>query len=731
MIRRDLRLTRLFTDALTASLGVLGALYCVITAFGLEVTMSVLVVITVLCALLFTACMLWKKALWLLLPFGAALVFCFFFLDLPGMAGPSATKLAHDILTRFSTAYPNFSFLIPAVPEGYSVTDHTVLFALAAVFLAGWLSWGVGYRSCIITIAGTLPFLLLCVVINDTPPHIVPLTMLLTVWITVLLAKHRREEPAHMTAVRMLLTLMAVGLLLAVVGTVYPKEDVRDRALPEPVQALLDRLPGPMQNALDRNSRGFRNEDLGADTGETLDLTTQGTRERKDVVMLQVSSTEPGVLYLRGAAKDVYTGTRWESRNEATAAQSVYSHTSIGTAFGENYQAAIQVENLRDKADVAFTPYGFISCPGAESIVSDLRVPCLEPEYEAYYWPGVPTMDLREKGYADPGYDGYVTETCLGLPPETKAALYELALDYGYDPSLGTLDTIAWVAEFVRTTCDYRLDVSRQPRNYDFALYFLTERKAGYCVHFATATAVMLRALEVPARYASGYRITIPEAGIVAEATDQDTHAWAEVYLQGLGWIPVESTPGFGTSVTLPEVRHEIPEGPEPSPEPESGQEPEGAPDPTPTPEVPSPSPADAPPPSEPESDGSGGGTGVAPLSFLAALLPLLLILGIAILVLRHTVILRKRQALFQSQDRNQSMIEQWAHLEQLVPWGAEIPDGMEQLALKARFSQHAITDRELQGFSLVVSRVQAETERKLTGRQRLLFKWIHCLDLK
>ena len=60
-----------------------------------------------------------------------------------------------------------------------------------------------------------------------------------------------------------------------------------------------------------------------------------------------------------------------------------------------------------------------------------------------------------------------------------------------------------------------------------------------------------------------------------------DTHAWAEVYFQGLGWIPIESTPGFGNSVTLPDVTHE-PESeqelqdpsPEPTPAPEAEPEP-------------------------------------------------------------------------------------------------------------------------------------------------------------
>lgn len=49
----------------------------------------------------------------------------------------------------------------------------------------------------------------------------------------------------------------------------------------------------------------------------------------------------------------------------------------------------------------------------------------------------------------------------------------------------------------------------RQPAQEDFAVYFLTEGKRGWCMHFATAAACMLRALDVPARYVSGYVCTV------------------------------------------------------------------------------------------------------------------------------------------------------------------------------------------------------------------------------
>ena len=64
---------------------------------------------------------------------------------------------------------------------------------------------------------------------------------------------------------------------------------------------------------------------------------------------------------------------------------------------------------------------------------------------------------------------------------------------------MSTAQTIAWVAEFIRSVGTYKLNVSRQPTNFDFALYFLEQSKEGYCVHFATAAAVMYRALGIPA----------------------------------------------------------------------------------------------------------------------------------------------------------------------------------------------------------------------------------------
>ncbi len=735
------QLPRLIMDTLAAALAVLGTVFSVTTAFSLPVSVPAVLLVTLLSSLLFTACFLWKKALWLLIPVGILAILLGVLSSLFSTLGLSLQQLAHEILTRFSSAYPNLSFAIPALPPTY-LPSYTLLFSILAVFLSVWMAWGVGYRSCLISVAGTLPFLLLCVMINDTPPHVAPLVLLLSAWMTVLLAKDRPGEPASMDALRMALTLAAVLLMLTIVGTVYPKEDTSTQDLPEVIQDILDRLPGPMQNMLSRDSSGLPNDELGADTSEVLDLTTQGTRDRKDTVMMQLSGTETGVLYLRGAAKDIYTGSSWESRNEASLSGSVYAHTSLGTAFGSINQAAVEIRNYHDKATVSFLPYGFISSTGAGDIASDLRIPCIQDDYVIYYWPGVDTLDLSESyPVVNQSYEAYVADTCLDLPEETRQQLYELAISCGYDPELSVVDTIAWVAEFVRSTGSYQLKVSRQPTNFDFAVYFLTQSQKGYCVHFATAAATMLRALGVPARYASGYRVTVTEAGAVTDVTDKDTHAWAEAYISGLGWIPLETTPGFGSSVALPDVEH-TPE-PAPSPEPEHAQPspaqepaaPSQEPSPEPSSVAPSPEPDGAAPSAVPadESDGTVPDSGYHSPSrlWLLLLLPLGLVLLALILMARRSLVRRQREKRFHTGTRNQAVIAQWAYLERLIPWGAEPPKDLEALALKAKFSQHEISPEELTFCTKTVLQLQQQTLSQLTFWGRLRFRYLSCLDLR
>ena len=78
----------------------------------------------------------------------------------------------------------------------------------------------------------------------------------------------------------------------------------------------------------------------------------------------------------------------------------------------------------------------------------------------------------------------------------------------------------------------------------DFLDYFLLESEQGYCSYFATAFVLMARAEGIPARYVQGFCVPITTDKKMT-VTANMAHAWPEVYLEGIGWLPFEPTPGY------------------------------------------------------------------------------------------------------------------------------------------------------------------------------------------
>lgn len=76
----------------------------------------------------------------------------------------------------------------------------------------------------------------------------------------------------------------------------------------------------------------------------------------------------------------------------------------------------------------------------------------------------------------------------------------------------------------------------------DLLLDFLTLKK-GYCEQYATAMAVMLRAVGVPARVAVGFTQGVPDATGDYVITSHDAHAWVEVPFDKAGWVEFDPTP--------------------------------------------------------------------------------------------------------------------------------------------------------------------------------------------
>ena len=144
-------------------------------------------------------------------------------------------------------------------------------------------------------------------------------------------------------------------------------------------------------------------------------------------------------------------------------------------------------------------------------------------------------------------YDAYVEENYLALPEDTAQTVGRLAREAGLSSEMEP----SWLAQeavrFVQEDKRYDSQTPYQPENEDFVVYFLTHSQRGYCVHFASAVTVTLRAMGVPARYVNGYLVTVKNGQ--ADVKDENAHAWVEYYEAGVGWIPIEATPGYSQNV--------------------------------------------------------------------------------------------------------------------------------------------------------------------------------------
>jgi len=81
----------------------------------------------------------------------------------------------------------------------------------------------------------------------------------------------------------------------------------------------------------------------------------------------------------------------------------------------------------------------------------------------------------------------------------------------------------------------------------DALLEFLTQTKEGFCQQYATAMAVLVRELGIPARIAVGYQAGTLQDDDTYLVQTKDAHAWVEVFFEGYGWLQFEPTPGHGT----------------------------------------------------------------------------------------------------------------------------------------------------------------------------------------
>lgn len=159
-------------------------------------------------------------------------------------------------------------------------------------------------------------------------------------------------------------------------------------------------------------------------------------------------------------------------------------------------------------------------------------------------------QDWDDYAEAEAVYRRYVYDTYLYVSEENAKALR----DSGIDKCAGK--TIEYTLHTIRSNFEenftYDLEQGAAAKEGDELRYFLEEGRSGDDMHFATAAALMFRMAGIPARYAEGYYLS-PDymmlytdmSDVKLDVPDSLAHSWVEVYVDEIGWFPVEVIPGF------------------------------------------------------------------------------------------------------------------------------------------------------------------------------------------
>ena len=130
----------------------------------------------------------------------------------------------------------------------------------------------------------------------------------------------------------------------------------------------------------------------------------------------------------------------------------------------------------------------------------------------------------------------------LKVPEALQAPLERLVVEWAITEG-SPLQRVAAIRERLETNYTYSLNPP-DSSDQEALVEFLTGTRQGHCEHFATAAVLLARAVGVPARLVTGYRIAEWNPfGSYAVVREKHAHAWAEMYVEESGWFSVDPSP--------------------------------------------------------------------------------------------------------------------------------------------------------------------------------------------
>lgn len=317
------------------------------------------------------------------------------------------------------------------------------------------------------------------------------------------------------------------------------------------------------------------------------DLYQAGKLHASTEVMLEVQGQQEKNLYLRGFVGGSYQNGQWEEMSDAAYSgknagmftwlkarsfdplTQVAAYNQLGEEqdVPEGNQVQVKVKNA--SRYYVYAPVSYVRMiNGSVKEEKDSRLASRGLfGSRSYRWeeisgsrPGEltvadnwvedPDTDRRQEYQeAEAVYREFVYHTYTTIDSDMQRLMQRIFWDDYETDSDGIYSALNQIRQCLSSETTYTEMMPQIPEGEDPVRWFLTEGKQGNDVYYAAAATEAFRAYGIPARYVEGYylsadQIQKEESG-TNTLTGADAHAWVEVYFDGVGWLPLDTTPGY------------------------------------------------------------------------------------------------------------------------------------------------------------------------------------------
>lgn len=313
------------------------------------------------------------------------------------------------------------------------------------------------------------------------------------------------------------------------------------------------------------------------------DFSDYRKKEQKAQQALAVTMENPQQLYLRGFTGAVFTGDTWEALDTQALVKNkelLYwlnlnafdqnAQFDAAAAYARLQQSTVTVQNIGACSYYRYVPFsiGKGAWADAENLNTDGVYGDGERSYVYSVTAGTSGQIMEVLTHlqtsedpavlqyrkAESGYRQFINHYYLQVPTDVKELLQEqwdgIAAMYGSSNNL----TLQQAQECTLIFLSRCFPEEGTPEDMELPL----EMAEGTTFQYATVAAMTLRYFGIPARYAEGFVISQEmaekfDSGETMTVDSSCAKAWVEVYQDGIGWIPMDLTPGIGEILEDPE----------------------------------------------------------------------------------------------------------------------------------------------------------------------------------